>query len=202
MTPACMYRDGCPDSYACEASGFCLQLRSLQGECPSGTTSKSGLQQARKPDESPALSSKKQGLVADVAAVITKFREYIERRHNANIGYHNDPYAWETMNWLREAEHRARAAIEGLCAETNPPRSVEGLTHRAHRTLDVMPVRPVLGTPEQLTDDELKRAIGWETEASTYRALVELWERRGAQKTNPKPVDEIAGDRDTSWDKP
>lgn len=42
------------------------RLRSLQGECPSGTTSEPGLQQARKPGESPALLTSKERLSPDI----------------------------------------------------------------------------------------------------------------------------------------
>lgn len=73
----------------------------------------------------------------------------------------------------------ARAAVE-----TSAPRSVEGLQTYPYREGELQPVKPVLGTPNEISDTTLVNLIKYEPQHSNFCALVELWERRGAVKSN------------------
>lgn len=147
------------------------RLRSLQGECPSGTTSEPGLQQARKPGESPALLTSKERLTPERLESYKAVLPY-----GSALGVGGD--ALRTLIDEIEACWAERSS-----RETIAPRSVEGLFTFKHREPGLLAVSPVLGTDKQLTDDELAWAIKCTMESSLYRALVELWERRPAVKS-------------------
>jgi len=82
VTVSCIYRQGCSNSRLCGELGACGQLRSRQGESPSGTTSESGLQQPRKPDESPALLTSKQ-IAMQAGSWFDRKDLTLEQRENA-----------------------------------------------------------------------------------------------------------------------
>lgn len=74
--------------------------------------------------------------------------------------------------------------VEHDCpCQKDMPRSVEGLETYPYREGELHPVKPVLGTPLQISDDALANLIKYESHHNDFCAFVELWERRGALKT-------------------
>lgn len=77
---------------------------------------------------------------------------------------------------------------ERAAAETTSPRSVSGLSTYPHGSGGLQPVKPVLGTQNEITDAQLESLIKFENQSNCFRAFVELWERRGAAKAAREPL--------------
>lgn len=72
--------------------------------------------------------------------------------------------------------------------ETCAPRGVGMLVSWPRAAERPIAVQGVLGTEKALSDERLKELIIWESNESTARALIELWERR------PSPVKASGGE--------